>query len=525
MNNTQRVSLDTLPTEIIYYICQFLSYEDLISLQKTCKTCSNVLYDSATDNLYEYQKPHYFRIKDALNKYGYAVDTSIMGSGKTYTTCAIAKRLKISITVFCPKSVIGVWYDVSKQYDISDIVVYTYAKLRGKNEYLDSNLIPTDKWFQRLNQGTLLIYDECQNLKNKTKQFKSALSLAKTMGTNSASKMILLSATPVDKDEQVSRYCKMLGIIKRDKLAYQDIQRGYVRDGINDLFDYCKLPPQERFMYELNFNKFTKNIIVKKLFIKYIKPYSFFAMKPPPIEYPIDIKNGFYNISEDARELLQRGMNTLAASLNPSNVQDGLNGVISQHHQINWGGISKGLSMINRAKVEIIVRITKIEMNKPNVKVVCMMNFLESIDLCTEALKEYGSLKMIGEMNIKRRNKILHDFNYDPKYRVLIANTRIASLGISLHDTIGNSPRVMFIIPTYAVMDMHQATRRIYRQGSKSSAVVRFIYGNQQNENRILTSLARKCNIMREFSDEKLKDIKYPSEYEPYYELTDYEET
>lgn len=514
------MNLNELPLELIWHIGTYLPVRTIQALRVTCSTCNDLFHDVITRKLLPHQVSHYDRMKAALIENGCAVDTSLMGSGKTYVACALATRLQLSLTIFCPKSVAPIWREVASIFEIQDIVVETYAFLRKGNLYFrlvrDSHPIVTEDFHRRIQQGTLLIFDEAQALKNKSCQFIGARSLTRAVqALGGRSRSLFLTATPIDKEEQVAHFCQLFGIIQSERLARQDIQEGYVLEGIQELLDYCrKIAPQDDWpRIRASINNLNKHRQMLKLFTTYIKPRFCFAMSAPQINSPLDIKNGYYEISGEGTHHLAEGLHELTQAIRSRLLTN------PADNEIDWGGVSRALQKIELAKVEILVRLSHEILQHPGTKVVCMLSYNEPLRMTFDALSQYQPLKLNGKTSSQQREAIVKLFQTSPAHRVLVANLSVSALGLSLHDTVGNSPRTLLVIPNYYVMNLHQATRRIYREGTKSPATVRFIYAKSHiQESRLLDAISRKSKVIKELLDERLKDVKYPSEYETYIE-------
>lgn len=525
----------SLPTEIFEDIVKYLRPSDKCNLKKTCKTFKMIFDDLIIDILNDRQVNHYYQLKQCLLDYRFVMDTSVMGSGKTYTACAVAKQTERVLIVICPKSVISTWHKVAKVFSIGKIECYTYAHFRKSNEYLTFNKTPviknnkpknkidievTDAWKQKLkNNNVLLVFDECDNLKNKSIQFKAARMLALSIygqPKTSLSAVMFLCATPIDKPEQGGRYCQLFGIIRNKKLAHYDIQNGYILDGILELIHFCNMSERDTSYYISMFNNISqKHALIEDLLKIYIKPQTFFAMPEPFIEGTLDLKNGYYKLSRQGEELLAVGLGKLMKSTGMKNPNDQIN-----TKNVNWGDLTKALIEIEGIKIEILERKARdILDSDPNAKVVLILSYLNNIHICQELLLAYNPVVLEGKVSVQNREKLIDKFNKDPSCRVFIGNITVAATGISLHDMTGLYSRNMFIIPNYLVSKMHQATRRIHRVGSKGAATCRFVYGPiNYKETSILNAISRKTQVMKDFNDDKLKDVLYPADYEIYIE-------
>lgn len=491
---------------ILSRICDNLdNIRDVSALSFTCKfILQNV------NPLERFIPPHQMvhinkimRRLDQGNKF--FLDNSIPGSGKTYTTCALARKLRLPLYVISPKSVIGSWKEVAYRFSVP-LCIVTYDKFR--NEYQAN----PDLLNEKINNGHLFVFDECQKLKNATNQFKAGLNLTNKVNfrENGKSKIAFLSATYSDKPEQMVNFCKLFGYIIRDKLARQDIQRGYILEGLDDLLTRSNIPDKKQMEYTREFQRnrsLTKNhMIVADIFEKYIKPEICFSMPPPQIDAEYDTKNGFYALDKESADKVQEAISRYQAGLQNNNQAAGL------AHFTHAGRLSE------LGKITITYKLAeKVLLSNPKAKVIIACFYLHTMKEFELIFKNYQCLVLNGAT--KNRDDLLLKFNENPSYRILICNMTISALGISLHDTIGDSPRYSFILPNHHIINMHQIAYRIYRLGTKSNATVRYIYGlDQGDEVRLLTSIASKSEHMRKMTHDELKDVKFPNEYESVYE-------
>ena len=118
----------------------------------------------------------------------------------------------------------------------------------------------------------------------------------------------------------------------------------------------------------------------------------------------------------------------------------------------------------------------------------------------------------------KEKNIIAQFQEPNSNVRLLIGSIKSDNMGISLHDTTGEFPRVIFSMPSYAAIDQHQLAGRTYRRGLKGVTDVRFVYGDSlDTELKLVERLKKKGSIMQEIADPKQK-LKFASNYETFYE-------
>lgn len=545
--------MNLLPHDTIRCIGARLEARDFMCFMAVCRNFRLWLADSITNKLLSHQKLHYYRMKDSLARYRTVLDTSLMGSGKTYTACAPAVQYKLGLTVFCPASVVNVWNKAIKEFGIHDggTEVYTYGVMRKSNKYLTvkenetqapnaaavgmgvrggRRAIRTDEspsdhftyettpeWKKRINTGTLLVFDECQNLKNKSKQFRCALALSGTLlDSNSSSKQISLSATPMDKQEQVMRICLLNGIVKTRKVARYDIQEGYILEGIGEMLEWAIPDRRQRAEQAATINARNKYDVALAIYNTHIKPKISSCMPAPPIPVPLNVKDGYYCFGDEDLEMLSRGLGILDWALRMDDQRLRAQGLDF------WVIVQSGLKTVERAKINTFVRLAKMVLDdSPNMKVIIMVNFLDTLDILADRLSAYRPMILQGKTNKSKRHPMIDKFNENSSdHRLLIGTMATMALGISLHDTVGNMPRVELLNANYKMMEMHQAVGRVYRTGTMSTPYVRFVYAKcALQEVSLLKAISRKKAVMEMALDDILRNkVVFPGGYDQFIE-------
>jgi hypothetical protein len=176
------------------------------------------------------------------------------------------------------------------------------------------------------------------------------------------------------------------------------------------------------------------------------------------------------------------------------------------------GVIMQTLVKICAAKVNTLVRLTKSKLVDTNNKVIIVCPFIESQNKLKEALEDYRPLILNGKC--KDLETIIERFNRpNLKYRVLIITNTVGSEGVSLHDTDGRFPRIMYIVPTHHFLNVFQAAGRTYRRGMKSDVEVNIVYSNHGVIESILIYALAKTQIANLIINNKRM---YPGSY-PYF--------
>ena len=543
MNIFMNKSLILSQLPVYSNLTDYLSYEDILNVALLDRQMlrASINYhnmDEEHDILLGNQLKHYNSILRWLKYYRSYVDVSEMGAGKTYVTCAIAKKLKLNVFVLAPKSTLSSWVKVLNIYGIKEYEVNTYQKLRYKNSYvykdeIDGSIELYEVIKDKISRGMLLIVDESHNIKNdKCMQTKIIKRIADEIykRDNTRSRVALLSATPFDKECFYKSYIKMLGCYRSRLTLYIPSYDQYTYPGFDEILEKCKsINPDDTNRLNMSIRDTLKSYINPRhqktmekrrswllglLFTNIIQKYYVYSMDRPDIEVEKDIKNGYYKIEEEA------DMNKALLNLQRvCSYSSGTNTVNMTN--INWGGLTLSLKKIEMLKTSILVRLCEGHMQRDtNSKVVLYFNYIETAKKCASLLSKYNPFYMDGSVTTKRRDKIIYKFNNDSTSRILIGNIRVGGIGISLHDEEGNAPRYMYIIPNYSIINLHQATGRIHRVGSKSDSTIRFVYAKSaMKETRILNALARKSKVLESILSKNVKQgLLLPKEYESYIE-------
>lgn len=470
--------------------------------------------------------------------HGY-VDTSEQGAGKTHIVFWLAQQFGFRLLVICPVTTMDMWRDLGVGYGVNMVDVINYESLRSmknkqpKHGLLDrhdvvseggmsfTSFTPTRSYEALVEQGILVICDECQNIKNNSAQYKACSALLRPIiNGGGRSRFGLLSGTHFDKPEMAANLMRLIGYIRAPKL-YSVRNREIIPEGIQELIDIAHVIDRgatDAVLAEIPMIKSRMNDLCYALYTRVIKMRIVGAMPAPTnIEGEFDVKNGFYNINAQRTEELRGAIAALAHAVQYVEGQQ-----TATLGADNIGAVTKALVRIEVAKTDDMARVAAFSLRaNPNCKVILCMNYKETINGLAQHLAEYRPLILTGDTKKHQRTPIINAFNGDLTYRVLIMNTRVGGVGISLHDVDGGKPRVMIMSPSYKVIDIAQAAARIYRAGTKSDAHVRMFYGkNTGNESNILSAMAKKTATLKGTLAEGVRrgmplPGDYPSEMEP----------
>jgi len=480
-----------------------------------------------------------------MKNYGY-IDTSNPGSGKTFIVLWLARIFGFKLLIICPKIVIGMWTREAQTYGVEIINILSYQKLCGKRgkglKHLLLNRIdtvtagnkkftsftPSETYNELLKNKIMLICDEFQMIKNDNIQHKSCNALiSPIIKGGGQSRFGLISGTPLSEEDQIVNLLRIIGYIKSYRL-YNNVKGEITPDGLQELIDSCRSIDAETTNKILSENVMIKSEIHHICFLLYInvvKSKISGAMPTPTnIVGNFDVANGFYNIEHNRARNLQLAIGNLERVtrnilIRRMNAEGKEEEIIEEKR--NLGAITNALVEIEKAKAFDIARVAKkiLTANIHNKVIICInyINEKSGFKEIKENLINYTPLILIGE--VKNKDNVIHQFNNNPTRRLLIMNTAVGGVGISLHDTVGTFPRFMLISPNYKLLNIAQAANRIYRYGTLSDATVRMFYGKGRNEIKILQALARGTKVLQGMlEEENLKQIILPGDYISYIE-------
>jgi hypothetical protein len=509
--------------------------------------------------LLDHQIIHADRLIGILNHSFWAIDNSVMGSGKTFTSSYVCKHFNFkNLIVVSPASVEGTWQDMEEIYDLPIATIgreteYGKQKVSGIMSYntfigRDQGIIKngllyrtkikvvtqgkaqkeTEEIFYEgtplldslIRENTFFLFDEAHKTKNGTTSTYKAVRVVinrikeiyETEGTQS--RVLLMTGTPFDVEVQVANFMKLVGITTKEKL-YENIFGNFRIEGFGaeEIRNYCysiNSVETDKIMKEFPFKPKKESLehSIFQLYNRIIQPYYVSTMTPPRIDVPLDVKNGYYKLSKERSIQLRHALNDLsdATGFNEPERQSG-----------NFAEVMIAMGRIENIKLEIFIRkaIQTLE-SDPNCKVALIFNFTPSINIAAELLKQYNPVILNGKVPKKKRAMIVNNFNrHDLCNRLIIGNLIVCSLGINLHDTNGEYPRYAFVSPNFRAQDTHQVTYRFYRAGTKSTPHVREVYAKVgSDETRILDSYSRKTEVFKATLKTQVEHkILFPGEY------------
>lgn len=508
------------------------------------------------------QVGHAHRLKTILLAHPLALDLSMLGAGKTFTASSIALDEAFGfkrVVVIAPVSVLPKWDDIRSTYKVPITNCISYSRLRSvkckqprhgllmRRDYtiemtVQGGPISVDKvefsttarFRQYVAEGVLLIIDEIQSIKNVSSQFLACRTMIRAIvesfhGTHTGSRAILLSGSPIDRQEQVVTLFRTMNVMRCDELAAYNLgRREYEWRGLRDIETHCR--ELDNTMVERLRMKHSRGdgvvrpshveVYCYDLFQQVFKPARASVMPVPCLNSRVHKLNAFFEVA-DLRERvgLTFGVEALskACSFNSTTGQVGF---------LNAGGatalaslrmITRSLLQIETGKIGTFVRAASALLDRsPNAKVVICVNYSATLRDLQEGLSRYAPLILDGSTCLPRRASVLRLFQTpSTDHRLLIGNVSVMSTGIDLDDKDGRFPRTALVNPSYSTIALYQLGHRFLRADTRSDADVLFVFGKHATEMHVLQALARKAGVMKQTTCEQSKaGVVFPGDYQ-----------
>lgn len=160
---------------------------------------------------------------------------------------------------------------------------------------------------------------------------------------------------------------------------------------------------------------------------------------------------------------------------------------------------------IEQLKIPTLLELIR-EYLAENAAVAVFVNFTNTLQTISEELKT--KCIIYGQQSLEEREVNINNFKND-RSRIIICNIRSGGVGISLHDTIGNFPRVSIISPSWSAQDIIQALGRIHRANGKTPVRQRIVYCQGTIEQQICNKLIEKIQYIAELNDGDINGESY----------------
>lgn len=405
-----------------------------------------------------YQMQHGYRMLNCLDHHNVVLDTSDTGCGKTYTTTGIVLELNRPVFVIAPAPVLYPWYDVFTQYGIDFISISSYEVLRASGKYYIQ-----DKGFNtngvecpyitkigttfksNFPAGTIVVIDEAHRARNDGTLTANLISCVCDQALNKGDiKVILLTATPVEQKATVKTMLKYLGL--------------------------------------------PNNIGMEKVYETLYKGESPYASRMTMAE-----RDAATGISLDnnvkAKAYLIDGITAWEIEKQNAKLRALVEG---ESAPCTLKLITELRKKVELYKCPLIVEKAEKYHNRGQ-RVAIFLNFKDSVQYIKGMLGEHRCAVIEGQTATERAEQV-HAFQGGDVPFILVI-IKSGGTGISLHDIVGDSPRVSLISPPLSATDLLQTLGRVHRAGSKSNSKQRIILTTSGDGETIEERIANNLNV------------------------------
>lgn len=499
----------TKPTNVNDNSNQTSNIMSIEEIKKLLQPCYPKIWEEL--KLFPCQIDCYNTIIKAFKRQYSILNVAPTRSGKTPTTLAVCRALKLIPFIVAPRATENDWEMELNKYGFYDHYFTGYEALAGKGTSLKHKyLTKNEKGYEAtpyfrsiVDRGILLIFDEVQCAKNdKTNNNKACHALTKMIVSSSTqSRILVMSATPYDKIEFSKSILKLLGLIQADKMYEYDnklhdfIFMGY---GFHELIchaDKIDSSKTTEILDELDRKKTKKNIdhSAHKLFTQVLLG-AYVAKIIPNFPTRVDAYNGYFKVSPESLSRIKEFEKQLTSVTG----YDEKTNTVSE--KIDFGKLIKIIHELEHVKTEILIRLTHAFMQRDsNTKMILYVWHHDTADYLYQQLQMYNPSLINGKININKRADSISVFQQpDTECRLLIANPVAGGVGLALDDQDGNFPRVILMIPMFHFNTMTQALARTRGMLTKSHSQAFIIYAKSQTlEQKIIDILLLKEKVTR----------------------------
>jgi superfamily II DNA or RNA helicase len=441
-----------------------------------------------------YQHLHVFNLMTAIKSYNVILDGSDTGTGKTYTALAMCKQLDLRPFIICPKTIISVWKQVAKYYNIKPLGIVNYELIKNGKYYdesdkqvecpfldMDDTLNKNNPYFWHLPANAIVIFDEVHKCKNaKTYNAKLLMSTKENINQKFKTiKVLMISATLSDTPKFFNVFGYMLGFYNNLKHANNWV-KGMLREDQNYFGAKPKLSAINRNIYPDKGSR----MCISELGDQFPKN---------------QISADCYDIDKENQDEVNKSFNIMKLKMNELKKSD-----IVNNNNFVLTEIQKARMKIELLKVPVFEELIE-EYIENGYNVVVFVNFIKTVEILS---KKFNTKCLVtGSLSNKNDiNKNIEDFQ-ENRTNLIICTIQCASTGISLHDKYGK-PRVSLISPSFSANDLIQVLGRIVRAGTKTPAIQRLIYTAGTCEEAICENVKNKLEFISKLNDNDLVDIK-----------------
>ena len=434
------------------------------------------------NQLLNYQRDHAARITNALMQLGVAVDTSEMGTGKTYIATSTAICLGLRLVVVAPKAVLPAWKKVAALFGAEVVMILNYEAIKTGKSGLGK--FENGEFIWTLPPDVLVVFDEAQRCKARDSKNSKLLIAARRQRI----KTLLCSATVAS--NPLEMYAAGFAL------------------GLHDLWNYWQWAREHgvrKGRFGMEFDGDTQSLarIHHKIFNE-LGAGSRMRIADIPdfpstqiIAEPVD--TGREREIQEIYDQLKMDLNRADVAgdhVRKAEIAEEINANAANHLTI----MLRARQDIERLKIDTFASMAS-DAVAEGMSVAIFVNFDETLH---QTAKRCGTDCVIhGGQTGAHREDAIRRFQAN-EASVIVCNIRAGGVGVSLHDPTGLKPRLALISPTFSAQDLRQALGRVHRAGGAHS-IQRIIFAAGTVEERACEAVESKLACIDALNDGDLQ--------------------
>lgn len=399
-----------------------------------------------------------------------SLEASVAGFGKTFVAAFVSKMIGHPMAVLCPKAVIPHWQKAAEEVGAQVRFVTNYEQVKLAKFSHGGWKVKNRQYRWAVEKPTMLVFDESHRCNERTTQNAKLMVGAAQQGIPSLSMSATAAQSPLD----LYSLGYSLGIHNGADFLGWATQHGVYRGS---------------FSWDFDGNPAALKKMNAALFPGHGHRKSFEDIPGFP-----ETQITMYPVSDDSAA---RKIEKLWQEV----------GVLETLQEEALEAVTVRLrarQIAELSKIPALAELVQESVLAGNSAVV-FLNFKESIRQLESMLK-IPSATIEGNQSAGKRQAWIDGFQMDI-INVLICQTQAGGVGISLHDTHGNRPRVSYLSPPDSARDLVQALGRIRREGAKTPSVQHILYLKGSVEEKVRKAVERKVHNISLLNDGDLDPL------------------
>jgi SNF2 family DNA or RNA helicase len=442
--------------------------------------------------LFEWQKTHVDALEEALRYHNVAKDGSDTGTGKTIMALETVRRLGKWPIVICPKSVIPTWREWYAEFypRMKEFPVFNYEAVRvnrAKTKLITRHNKAKGRGAFTWNvdpDKSVVIFDEDHRCKN-GKSLNGKLLIA---ARRQRLPMMLLGATSCTNPTEMMAMGYALGLHRVTDFWRWCFKNGCVRGHFGGL-DFVNDQDAPLHLKNLHNHIYVASEVAargSRLRTKEIPDFPETLITAD--SYAVDDPKLIDEVYDELALLEER----------KAEDEDPDNPLTAQ---------LRARQTVELLKAPLFTNLASDAIEEGNA-VAIFVSFRGTLDAVVKGLKKKGhyGVTIHGDDTTESRQEACDAFGKG-QWVYCVATISAGGVGISLHDTDGERPRVALISPTFSAVDLKQALGRVHRAGAKSKSIQRIVFAAGTVEEKVCHTVRRKLNNLDLINDDELNPI------------------